>query len=61
MDSIQTMRWILVNMTAVAAVIAGYLGYYAAAAILLLGVAAHTTHWLLHRKDGAVAQDPPAA
>lgn len=52
MDSVQTMRWILVNLTALAAVIAGYLGYYVAAAVLLLGVAAHTTHWLLHRKRG---------
>lgn len=50
MESVQTMRWILVNMTAVAAVIAGVLGYYAASAILLLGVAAHATHWWLHRR-----------
>jgi hypothetical protein len=59
MESVNTMRWILVNLTAVAAVIAGYLGYYAAAAILLLGVAAHTAHWLMHRGDGAVAATPP--
>lgn len=51
MESVQTMRWILVAMSAVAAVIAGVLGYYAAAAILLLGVAAHCGHWFLHRKD----------
>lgn len=51
MESVQTMRWILVNMTAVAAVVALFLGYAVPAAILLLGVAAHTAHWLLHRKQ----------
>lgn len=55
MDSVQTMRWILVNMTAVAAIIAGYLGFYVAAAILLFGVAAHWAHWFSHRKTGAPA------
>lgn len=56
MDSVQTMRWILVNMSAAAAVVAAFLGYYSAAAILLIGVAAHTMHWYLHRK----AQPEPA-
>lgn len=49
MDSVQTMRWILVYMTAAAAVIAGFLGYYVPAAILLLGVTAHAAHWFTHR------------
>ncbi|WP_370324453.1 hypothetical protein [Euzebya sp.] len=52
-NSVQTMRWILVNMTAVAALVALALGYWTAAVILLLGVAAHTTHWLMHRRRPA--------
>lgn len=58
MESVQTMRWILVNMTAAAAVVAAVLGYWIPALILLLGVAAHTTHWLLHRR--AERDTPPA-
>jgi hypothetical protein len=53
MSSVQTMRWILVAMTAVAAVVALALGYGVPAAILLLGVALHVTHWALHRRDPA--------
>lgn len=49
MQSVQTMRWILVNMAAAAAVLAGALGFWVPAAILLLGVAAHTAHWWTHR------------
>ncbi|HUG85560.1 MAG TPA: hypothetical protein VMM13_13410 [Euzebya sp.] len=54
MESVQTWRWILVYMTAAAAVIAGFLGFYVPAAILLLGVTAHATHWYMHR-DAAAA------
>lgn len=49
MESVQTMRWILVNMTAAAALVAGFLGYYVPAVILLIGVAAHALHWWVHR------------
>ncbi|CAN5862053.1 hypothetical protein BH24ACT15_BH24ACT15_00780 [soil metagenome] len=59
MESVQTMRWILVNMTAAAAVVAAVLGYWVPALILMLGVAAHTTHWLLHRR--ADNDSPPAS
>ena len=55
MDSVQTMRWILVNMTAAAAVLALFLGYTVPAAILLLGVAAHVAHWLVHRREQPTA------
>ena len=54
MDSVQTMRWILVNMTAAAAVLAGAQGYYVPAAILVLAVAAHVGHWFLHRQAAPV-------
>ena len=53
MDSVQTMRWILVNMSAVAAVVAIALGYWPGGVILLIGVAAHTTHWYLHKRRDA--------
>ena len=52
------MRWILVNMTAAAALVAAYLGYWMAAVILLLGVAAHTTHWYLDKKAKAGESGP---
>ncbi|MEE8601097.1 hypothetical protein [Euzebya tangerina] len=57
MDSVQTMRWILVNMSAAAAVVAIALGYWTAGLILLLGVAAHTTHWYLHKKRPEAAAE----
>jgi hypothetical protein len=50
MSSVQTMRWILVAMTAVAAVVAFSLGYAVPGVILLLGVVAHCAHYLLHRR-----------
>ncbi|CAN5455431.1 hypothetical protein BH23ACT9_BH23ACT9_09150 [soil metagenome] len=53
MESVQTMRWILVSMTAVSAVIAASLGYYVAAVVLLLGVAVHTAHWYTTRSAAA--------
>jgi hypothetical protein len=59
MESVQTMRWILVNLTAVAAVIAGVLGHVVPAAILLTGVAAHTLHWWTHRQVAVAAPRDP--
>lgn len=50
MESVQTMRWILVNLSAVAAVVALALGQWVVATILAVGVGAHTTHWLSERR-----------
>ena len=48
MDSVQTMRWILVWASAASALVSFILGYWQAGAVLLLGVLAHTVHWYFH-------------
>ncbi|WP_108665226.1 hypothetical protein [Euzebya rosea] len=57
MDSLQTMRWILVSMTATAGVIAFALGYVIPGIILLFGVSLHVLHWYTHR-DAALGAGP---
>lgn len=61
MESVQTMRWILVSMTAVAGVVAIALGYAVAGIVLLFGVCLHVGHWYVTRNDppvDAVADQP---
>ncbi len=50
MDSVNTMRWVLVNMAAAAAVVAAFTGFWTAALVLGMGVAVHTGHWLWHKR-----------
>ncbi len=54
MESVQTMRWILVNATGVAGIIAIALGYVLPGIVLLFGVSLHFGHWWVTRND------PPA-
>ena len=58
MDSLQTMRWILVSMTAAAGVVAFALGYVIPGIILLFGVSLHVMHWYAHR-NGLLGTGPP--
>jgi hypothetical protein len=61
MESVQRMRWILVAMTAVAAVVALAVGFVVPGVILLLGVAAHTAHWWFRERGPAAAPTGAAA
>lgn len=56
MESVQTMRWILVAMTAVAGVVALALGYVVPGIILLFGCSLHVAHYYTHRD--AVTETP---
>lgn len=58
MESVQTMRWILVAMTAGSGLIALGLGYVIPGIILLFGVSLHVFHWYINRGEAAVSPPP---
>jgi hypothetical protein len=57
MNSVQSMRWVLVSMTAVTGIIAAAIGQIVPAVVLLFGVAIHCAHWYSERRSKAAGPD----